>query len=87
MTRIPKVFRIGPFRVAVVQLPPGKLAEALDEEEELEEDRSLGGWVVEDMTIYLNRTLLRAKKFEVFFHEVAHAAIDFARMEIRDGSN
>lgn len=78
--RLPRVHWIGPVRISVVQLSPGKLAEALDEEETAEEDRSPGYWVAEDMTIYVDKTLVWRKKWEIFCHEAAHAAIDLARL-------
>ena len=78
--RLPFVQWIGPFRISVVQCSPGKLAEALDEEETPFEERSPGGWVVEDWTIYIDRTLAWREKWETFAHEMAHAAIDLARM-------
>lgn len=81
--RLPRVHWIGPFRISVIQLSPKKLAEVLDEEDEVEEDRSAGGWIVEDMAIYIDKTLSTQRKFEIFCHEAAHAAIDFARRTLR----
>lgn len=81
--RVPTVVWIGPFRIRVVTLSPRQLAEVLDEEEEPSEDRSPGGWVSEDVTIYLDKTLSIQRRWEIFCHEVAHAAIDFARRTLR----
>lgn len=78
--RLPRIHWIGPFRISIVQLPPGKLAEALDEEDAPFEERNPGGWVVEDWTIYVDKTLPWRQRWEIFCHELAHAAIDLARM-------
>lgn len=78
--RLPYAIHLGPFRIGVKQVTPRALAIVLDEEDETPETWSPGGWVSEEWTIYVNRTLPLQTKWEILCHEIAHAAIDCARI-------
>lgn len=54
------------------------LAEELDEDNVPAAEQAIGGWVHEDMTIYVLKTLAAETRWWTFCHELAHAAIDLA---------
>ena len=71
------------YVVPVFLVPPATLAEMLDEEDWAPEDRSPGTWDVDGWAIYLRSDLPVAELWNTYWHEVAHAVIDIARIDAR----
>lgn len=80
--RLPSRVHVGQGHVIrCVLVSPTKLAELLDEEDEPVENRSEAGYVTEEACIYVRLDLSSERKWWVFCHELAHAAIDLAGKE------
>jgi hypothetical protein len=76
---LPSVVRLGRgFEVHVVLVSPSELAEIADDEDE---HLSAGAWVTEDMTIYIDSTLPRARQWATYWHEMLHAIHDIAELD------
>jgi hypothetical protein len=83
--RIPKEVRFGRgYAISVVLVPPTQLADLLDEEQEAPEHRSPGGWKKEDMAIYVSSATTVRERWEVYFHELIHAALDIYDIYVCD---
>ena len=75
--RIPRRVRLGLKHVVVVKcVKPSVLYGMLEEKERPREERSLGAWMVDDMTIYIQSTLSLEEKWRTYLHELLHAIHD-----------
>ena len=71
----------GGYKVVTKLVTRTQLAQLLDESERPSESWSPGGWDVDSMTIYISKHLSSGKKWETYWHELAHAVHDIALID------
>jgi Zn-dependent peptidase ImmA (M78 family) len=81
--RIPRTIRL-PFgyTIHVRQVSIAEMREAIDLEDE--EPVPNGCWVVDDMTIYLQRAMPITRKRYMLCHELEHATTDLTHKQLID---
>lgn len=80
--RLPRRVHVGRGYVVQVRLIAHRaLADVMGELDKPRDLRSPGGWDVEVMTIWLDRTVSKRIQWETYWHELGHAVHDVALMD------